>query len=59
MDGGAGGYPARRLSTGAGRPVYKRFGRVTNPPQVANLPHSSGRAAGGLQAAGYLRLDAI
>jgi hypothetical protein len=29
------------LVTGAGRPVYKRFGRVTNPPQVANLPHSS------------------
>ena len=30
---GAGWYPARRLVTGAGR--------VTNPPQVANLPHSS------------------
>jgi hypothetical protein len=29
------------LVTGAGRPVYERFGRVTNPPQVANLPHSS------------------
>ena len=30
---GAGLYPARRLVTGAGRPVYERFGRV------ANLPH--------------------
>ena len=29
-----------------GRPVYKRFGRVTNPPQVANLPHSSCRMPG-------------
>jgi len=26
-------------STGAGRPVYERVGRVTNPPQVKNLPH--------------------
>jgi hypothetical protein len=41
MDCGAGLHPARRFSTGAGRPVYKRFGRVTNPPQVENLPHSS------------------
>jgi hypothetical protein len=29
------------LVTGAGWPVYERFGRVTNPLQVANLPHSS------------------
>jgi hypothetical protein len=27
------------LATGAGRAVYERFGRVANPPQVANLPH--------------------
>jgi hypothetical protein len=38
---GAGWYPARGLVTGAGRAVYRQFGRVTNPPQVANLPHSS------------------
>jgi KipI family sensor histidine kinase inhibitor len=36
---GAGLYPAHRFSTGAGRPVYQRSGRVTNPPQVADLPH--------------------
>ena len=36
---GAGLYPAHRFSTGAGRAVYKRSGRVTNPPQVVNLPH--------------------
>jgi len=36
---GAGLYPARRFVTGAGGPVYKRSGRVTNPPQVTNLPH--------------------
>jgi len=33
-------------STGAGRPVYKLFGRVTNQPQVKNLPHSSCRIPG-------------
>src|ERR1022692_4382176 len=27
------------LATGACWPVYKGFRRVTNPPQVANLPH--------------------
>jgi antagonist of KipI len=36
-------YPAHRFSTGAGRPVYQRSGRVTNPPDPegtpANLPH--------------------
>jgi len=40
---GAGLYPAHRFSTGAGRPVYQRSGRVTNPPDPegtpANLPH--------------------
>jgi KipI family sensor histidine kinase inhibitor len=36
---GAGLYPAHRFSTGAGGPVYKRSGRVANPPQVLNLPH--------------------
>jgi hypothetical protein len=40
MDCGAGWYPARRLPTGAGGPVYRRSGRVTNPPQVTNLPHN-------------------
>ena len=38
---GAGWYPARRLVTGAVGPVRERSGRVTNPLQVANLPHSS------------------
>jgi hypothetical protein len=38
MDRGAGWKRANRLATAAGRPVYKRFGRVTNPPLVANLP---------------------
>jgi len=42
----AGLHPARRFSTGAGRPVYKQSGRVTNPPQVSNLPHSSCRIPG-------------
>jgi hypothetical protein len=28
------------LATGACSPVYKEFRRVTNPPQVANLPHN-------------------
>jgi hypothetical protein len=28
------------LATGACWPVYKGFRRVTNPPQVANLPHN-------------------
>jgi hypothetical protein len=40
---GAGWYPARRLETGACWPIYKGFRRVTNPPQVANLPHNSCR----------------
>src|ERR1035438_5125135 len=31
-----------RLATGACWPVYKGFRRVTNPPQVANLPHICG-----------------
>jgi hypothetical protein len=35
-----------RRSTGAGGPAYKRFGRVTNRPQVKNLPHSSCRISG-------------
>jgi hypothetical protein len=35
MDCGAGLHPARRFSTGAGR--------VTNPPQIANLPHNVGQ----------------
>ena len=42
-DCGAGLYPAHRFSTGAGRVVYKRSGRVTNPPDPegtpSNLPH--------------------
>src|ERR1039458_7997346 len=36
---GAGWYPARRLATGAERPFANVGRRVTNPPQVANLPH--------------------
>jgi hypothetical protein len=40
MNCGAGWYPARRLATGARWLAYKGFGRVTNPPQVANLPHN-------------------
>ncbi len=47
MNCGAGLHPARRFSTGAGRSVYKRFGRITNPPDPegtpANLPHNSCR----------------
>src|ERR1035438_10253459 len=39
---GAGWYPARRLSTGAVRPSANASRRVTNPPQVANLPHHVG-----------------
>jgi hypothetical protein len=38
MDCGAGLHPARRFSTGAGR--------VTNPPQIANLPHNSRQIPG-------------
>ena len=38
MDCGAGLYPARRFSTGAGR--------VTNPPQIAKPPHNSRRIPG-------------
>jgi hypothetical protein len=41
---GAEWYPARdpegTPATGACWPVYRGFRRVTNPPQVANLPHN-------------------
>jgi len=50
MNCGAGLHPARRFSTGAGRSVYRRFGRATNPPDPegtpANLPHNSCRIPG-------------
>jgi hypothetical protein len=34
------------LATGAVRPLANVGGRVTNPPQVANLPHKTGTKAG-------------
>jgi hypothetical protein len=41
---GAGWNPARRLSTGAFGLFTGDSGRVSNPPQVSNLPHNSGKS---------------
>jgi len=38
VDSGAGLYPARRFTTGAGGPVYKRSWRVTNRRRLPTCP---------------------